>query len=155
MILFKNIFIFNASTIVDWFWNPIKALNLVDLGCTCYGLIYVGLLSAFVERWHKETNTFCLFVGEMAMNLEDVSCLLHLLIIRHLLAHACSERWVGWVACNDLGFNLDDALTEVQRTRWALVRLSTLEGHFWVIWTDKFNLLLLTRWGDIICKELV
>ncbi|KAL5153509.1 Protein MAIN-LIKE 2 [Glycine soja] len=37
-----------------------------------------GLISAFVERWHKETSTFHLPVGELTITLNDVSSLLYL-----------------------------------------------------------------------------
>ena len=37
-----------------------------------------GLISAFVERWHRETSSFHLPVGEMTITLDDVSSLLHL-----------------------------------------------------------------------------
>ncbi|KAL5190512.1 Protein MAIN-LIKE 2 [Glycine soja] len=37
-----------------------------------------GLISAFVERWHKETSTFHLPVGELMITLDDVSSLIHL-----------------------------------------------------------------------------
>ena len=37
-----------------------------------------GLISAFVERWHRETSTFHLLVGELTITLDDVSSLLHL-----------------------------------------------------------------------------
>ncbi|KAH1255054.1 Retinoblastoma-related protein [Glycine max] len=37
-----------------------------------------GLISAFVERWHKETNSFHLPVGELIITLDDVASLLHL-----------------------------------------------------------------------------
>ncbi|XP_006599223.2 protein MAIN-LIKE 1-like [Glycine max] len=40
-----------------------------------------GLLSAFVERWHWETSSFHLPVGELTITLDDVSSLLHLPII--------------------------------------------------------------------------
>ena len=38
-----------------------------------------GLLSAFVERWHRETSSFHLPVGELTITLDNVSSLLHLL----------------------------------------------------------------------------
>ena len=38
------------------------------------------LISAFVERWHRETSSFHLPVGEMTITLDDVSSLLHILI---------------------------------------------------------------------------
>ncbi|KAL5179076.1 Protein MAIN-LIKE 2 [Glycine soja] len=37
-----------------------------------------GLISAFVERWHRETSTFHLPIGELAITLDDVVSLLHL-----------------------------------------------------------------------------
>ena len=37
-----------------------------------------GLISAFVERWHKETSSFHLSVGEVTITLNDVAFLLHL-----------------------------------------------------------------------------
>ncbi|KAL5190359.1 Protein MAIN-LIKE 1 [Glycine soja] len=39
------------------------------------------LISAFVERWHKETNSFHLPIGELTITLDDVVSLLHLPII--------------------------------------------------------------------------
>ncbi|KAH1262203.1 Protein MAIN-LIKE 1 [Glycine max] len=45
-----------------------------------------GLLSAFVERWHRETSSFHLPVGELTITLDNVSSLLHLLVIRDLHA---------------------------------------------------------------------
>ncbi|KAL5191993.1 Protein MAIN-LIKE 1 [Glycine soja] len=45
-----------------------------------------GLLSAFVERWHRETSSFHLPVGELTIMLDDVSSLLHLPVIGDLHA---------------------------------------------------------------------
>ena len=39
------------------------------------------VISAFVERWHKETSSFHLSVGELTITLDDVVSLLHLPII--------------------------------------------------------------------------
>ena len=38
----------------------------------------VGLLGALVERWHPETSSFHLPVGEMTITLDDVAALTHL-----------------------------------------------------------------------------
>jgi len=40
-----------------------------------------GLISTFVERWHNETSSFHLPVGEVTITLDDVVSLLHLPII--------------------------------------------------------------------------
>ncbi|KAL5173894.1 Uncharacterized protein HKD37_16G046336 [Glycine soja] len=40
-----------------------------------------GLLSAFVERWHKETSSFHLPIGDVTITLDDVASLLHLPIV--------------------------------------------------------------------------
>ncbi|XP_028188518.1 protein MAIN-LIKE 2-like [Glycine soja] len=37
-----------------------------------------GLISAFAERWQRETSTFYLPVGELTITLDDVTSLLHL-----------------------------------------------------------------------------
>ncbi|XP_028184866.1 protein MAIN-LIKE 1-like [Glycine soja] len=43
-----------------------------------------GLLSVFVERWHRETSSFHLPVGELTITLDDISYLLHLPVIGDL-----------------------------------------------------------------------
>ena len=40
-----------------------------------------GLISSFLERWHRETNSFHLPVGEVTIILDDVASLLHLPIV--------------------------------------------------------------------------
>jgi len=45
-----------------------------------------GLLSLFVEQWHRETSSFHLPVGEVTITLDDVSSLLHLPVIGDLHA---------------------------------------------------------------------
>ena len=38
----------------------------------------MGLLSIFVERWHKKTSNFHLPIGELTITLDEVASLLHL-----------------------------------------------------------------------------
>ncbi|KAL5146476.1 Protein MAINTENANCE OF MERISTEMS [Glycine soja] len=40
-----------------------------------------GLISSFVDRWHRETSSFHLPVGEISITLDDVATLLLLLIV--------------------------------------------------------------------------
>ena len=59
----------------------VELSGLVGLVGASYDTIDKGLLCAFVERWHPETNSFHLPVGELTITLDDVSNLLHLPII--------------------------------------------------------------------------
>ncbi|KAH1201852.1 Protein MAIN-LIKE 1 [Glycine max] len=40
-----------------------------------------GLIFSFVERWHRETSTFHLPVGEVSITLDDITSLFHLSIV--------------------------------------------------------------------------
>lgn len=60
------------------------------------------LISALVERWRRETNTFHLNVGEMTVTLKDVALLLGLAIdgepvigITHTTCNSVCERYLG------------------------------------------------------------
>ncbi|XP_017434779.1 protein MAIN-LIKE 1-like [Vigna angularis] len=52
--------------------------GLMSLVGISYDYVDRSLLLAFVERFHFETNSFHLPVGEMSVTLDDVSSLLHL-----------------------------------------------------------------------------
>jgi hypothetical protein len=62
----------------SWFWNAVEATGLELLTRTNYSVIDHGLMTAFAKRWHSETNTFHLPIGEATITLDDVQCLLHL-----------------------------------------------------------------------------
>ncbi|KAL5123541.1 Protein MAIN-LIKE 1 [Glycine soja] len=61
--------------------GPIAATRLSPLIACLVDTGDRGLISAFVERWHKETSSFHLPIGEVTITLDDVASLLHLLII--------------------------------------------------------------------------
>jgi len=79
-----------------WFWDPVEAFGI-------HGLIYIGyssvthaMIRALCERWHTETNSFHLPVGEMTITLDDVYNLLHLPIQGRMLDHgAVVDRAYG------------------------------------------------------------
>jgi len=50
-----------------------------------YEKISHGFVCAMTERWHEETNSFHLPVGEMTITLDDMACLLGIPIIGRLL----------------------------------------------------------------------
>ena len=63
-----------------------------------------ALISALVERWRRETNTFHLNVGEMTVTLRDVALLLGLAIdgepvigITHTTCNSVCDRYLGKV----------------------------------------------------------
>ncbi|KAH7858050.1 hypothetical protein Vadar_019523 [Vaccinium darrowii] len=62
-----------------------EKINNSGLGPLCSNLTYpycnAVLVSAFVERWHPETNTFHFKFGEMGMTLDDTEQLLGLSVI--------------------------------------------------------------------------
>lgn len=60
------------------------------------------LISALVERWRRETNTFHLNVGELTVTLKDVALLLGLAIdgdpvigLTYTTCHSVCERYLG------------------------------------------------------------
>jgi len=46
-----------------------------------------ALLMTLCERWHPETSTFHMPLGEMTVTLDDVACLMHLQIEGRMLSH--------------------------------------------------------------------
>ncbi|GAU10280.1 hypothetical protein TSUD_422610, partial [Trifolium subterraneum] len=72
---------------LEWFWRVVDASRLRPLLKTNYEQVDHGLLTAFTERWHSETGTFHLPLGELTITLDDVSCLLHLPIDGKMLIH--------------------------------------------------------------------
>ena len=84
-------------------------------------------MCAFVERWHVETNSFHLPVGEMTITLDDVSNLLHLPIVGQFYTHETLDS----DSATDLlveSLRVDRALAseETRHCRGAHVRLSWL-----------------------------
>lgn len=46
------------------------------------------MFAAFMERWHLETSSFHILIGEMSITLDDVSCVLHFPTRGRLLNHS-------------------------------------------------------------------
>ncbi|XP_047172333.1 protein MAIN-LIKE 1-like [Vigna umbellata] len=55
--------------------------TLMSLTHISYDYVNKGLLLGFIERWLFETSSFHLPIGEMSVTLDDVSTLLHLLVM--------------------------------------------------------------------------
>jgi hypothetical protein len=81
-------------------------------------------LAIFVERWHGDTSTFHLPCGEMTVMLDDVRCLLHLLIQGRLLNHiGIPSKDTEVVSMTELlGTTDKEAEDEVRKTKGAHIR---------------------------------
>ncbi|GAU50345.1 hypothetical protein TSUD_409300 [Trifolium subterraneum] len=77
-----------AAYAIDWFGGP-------RLASTGYQHLDSCLISAFAERWHEETSSFHMPVGENTVTLNDVSCLLHLPLEGRLLDHSSISKVDG------------------------------------------------------------
>ena len=84
-----------------------------------------GLIFAFVERWHRETNTFHIPVGELTITLDDVSSLLHLPISGAFHSfQAFSVDEAVFLLMELLEVFGEEARAETVRAHGAYVRLS-------------------------------
>jgi len=63
-----------------WIWNHVRASGLHDLLYIRYKSVTYAMITTMCERWHLETNSFHLPVGEMRITLDDVANLLRILI---------------------------------------------------------------------------
>ncbi|KAL5137356.1 Protein MAIN-LIKE 1 [Glycine soja] len=79
-----------------------------------------GLISAFVERWHSETSTFHLPVGELTITFDDVSSILHLPITGAFHSfHALSTEDARFLLTELLEVSAEEARAETTLTRGA------------------------------------
>ncbi|XP_058775296.1 protein MAIN-LIKE 1-like [Vicia villosa] len=117
-----------AQSDEPWFQDILAASDLRDLCQVDYMTIHNGMLMAFAERWHPETFSFHLPHGEITITLDDVACLLHLLIKGTILGHSkLTKEEAMEMLIAELGCDSDNALEEVERTREAHVRFHTLQ----------------------------
>ncbi|KAH1202337.1 Protein MAIN-LIKE 1 [Glycine max] len=77
-----------------------------------------GLMSTFVERWHKETSTFHLPIGEQTITMDDVVSLLHLPIVGAF--HSFEQLHVD---------DIVDMLVELLEVSAVEVRAETTQCH--------------------------
>ncbi|KAL5138129.1 Protein MAIN-LIKE 1 [Glycine soja] len=99
-----------------------------------------GLISAFVERWHRETSTFHLPVGELTITLYDVSSLLHLPISGALHNfEALSVDETIFLLIELLEVSGEEARAETVRARGAYVHLSWSATNVHVVHLEAFR----------------
>ncbi|XP_052731197.1 protein MAIN-LIKE 1-like [Vigna angularis] len=103
-------------------------ISMSGLGCLVnlsYEYADHGLIVALSERWHIETNTFHLPIGEMTVTLDDVMNLLHLPI----MGQFCEVEELEYDEARShimelLGVDHDKASAEMKQSRGPKVRLS-------------------------------
>ncbi|XP_014522490.1 protein MAIN-LIKE 1-like [Vigna radiata var. radiata] len=109
----------------------VNGSGLMSLVGISYDYVDRGLLLAFVERFHFETNSFHLLVGEMTVTLDDVSSLLHL----PMLGQLCDLEDVDFEESRRaimelLGMDGRRAGAELHAAHGAKVRLSWLRDIY-------------------------
>ncbi|GAU49778.1 hypothetical protein TSUD_141680 [Trifolium subterraneum] len=97
---------------VAWFSDMVRATGLEPLVRSNFNVLDYGVLWSFAERWHPETSTFHLPIGEMGITLDDVQCLLHIPIEGKFLNHRKISRLDGaQMLSSFLGIDEADALS--------------------------------------------
>jgi len=81
----KNLTIPQPCAQNQWFWDEVNMSGLTPLLTSGYENISHGFVCTMSKRWHEETNSFHLPVGEMTITLDDVACLLGIPITGRLL----------------------------------------------------------------------
>ncbi|XP_052735601.1 protein MAINTENANCE OF MERISTEMS-like [Vigna angularis] len=101
--------------------------SLMPLTGICYDYVDKGLLLGFIERWHFETSSFHLPIGEMSITLDDVSTLLHLPVMGQMCDLEELEFEEARTALVQLlGVDGGTAGAEMEDARGPKVRLSWL-----------------------------
>ncbi|GAU12213.1 hypothetical protein TSUD_01800 [Trifolium subterraneum] len=105
--------------------------GLEPLVWTNFNVLDYGVLWAFAERWHPETSTFHLPIGEMGITLDDVQCLLHISIQGKFLNHVKISRPDGaQMLSSYLGIDEGDALDMFATLKGPYLTHSYVQGIF-------------------------
>ncbi|XP_058742384.1 uncharacterized protein LOC131614862 [Vicia villosa] len=111
-----------------WFRDTLAASRLRDLSTICFQTIHNGMLMAFAERWHPDISSFHLPLSEITITLDNIACLLHILVRGTLLSHGrLTNVEVMEMLIEELGDDHANALEEVERIRGAHMRFHTLQ----------------------------
>ena len=82
----------------DALYDVLPATPLGQLPYIMHQHIDCALISAFVERWQPDMNTFHMPWGEMTIMLHDVQLILGIGIEGSLLAEPAEGEWKGAIA---------------------------------------------------------
>ncbi|XP_006590038.1 protein MAIN-LIKE 1-like [Glycine max] len=117
-----------------------------------------GLLSSFVKRWHQETSSFHLPVGEVTITLDDVSSLLHLPVVGDL--HAFQPLHVDdavQMQVDLLMVSAEAVRAETGQCRGPYVRLQRSATNVHVVFSEALRDLSQTGryvWGVVVLVHM-
>ncbi|XP_028108507.1 protein MAIN-LIKE 1-like [Camellia sinensis] len=131
----------HASKILEWRWwsrtdnrrfrDIVQQSGLSSLVHCTYRFVNRIVISAFVERWQPETNTFHLTVGEMTMTLDDVGTILGIPITgRSVSAATLTDQQAHAFVVDALGVDDAEATEELSSARGQSVKLEWLQTKF-------------------------
>ncbi|CAL5398054.1 unnamed protein product [Camellia sinensis] len=131
----------HASKILEWRWwsrtdnrrfrDIVQLSGLSSLVHYTYRFVNRIVISAFVERWQPETNTFHLTVGEMTMTLDDVGTILGTPITgRSVSAATLTNQQAHALVVDALGVDDAEATEELSLARGQSVKLEWLRTKF-------------------------
>ena len=96
----------------------IKHSGLYSLSSCSYKFVNKVVVSAFVERWQPETNSFHMPFGEMPVSLDDVSTILGIPVTStSVLTNKLSRDEAAKVLVKSLGVSEDGTVVEVKGAR--------------------------------------
>jgi hypothetical protein len=114
-----------------WFWDEVNMSGLTPLLTSGYENISHGFVCAMTERWHAETSSFHLPVGEMTITLDDVACLLGIPITGRLLPDRELTREEGLeMMQTDLLFTEEDAAKELIKQGGSHISFGVLKRRY-------------------------
>ncbi|CAL5414210.1 unnamed protein product [Camellia sinensis] len=110
-------------------------------------------ISAFVERWHPETNTFHMPNGEMTVTLDDVQTILGIPVTGMALSCPKLTRYEAAELVNAiLGVPMNDAFAELVQSRGQFVKLDWLRTRFHEVNdTDDANFIEYAARAYLLC----
>jgi len=115
----------------EWFWSEVNISGLTPLLTSGYENISHRFVCAMTERWHEETSSFHLPVGEMTITLDDVACLLGIPITWRLLPDKELTREEGLKMMQaDLLFIEEAAAKELTRQGAAHISYGVLKRRY-------------------------
>nr|XP_004488168.1 protein MAIN-LIKE 1-like [Cicer arietinum] len=120
----------------------IREFGLMHLSPGYLTMADAGLISAFVERWHRETNSFHLPFGEMTITLDDVATLLHISPHGKFFDAPVNMNTnnAARAAHEYLGATLEEACAETSNNKCAQYRLQWLRDLYSrLIQTNQFE----------------